>query len=68
MDIDEMNLIKLYELRYISREFFLEQILGCGQRTINEEGINRFVFYLERSAGRVKYDYYLIPYQKSSIQ
>jgi hypothetical protein len=68
MDVNAMTLIKLYELHYISREFFLEQILGCGQRTLNEEGIDRFVFYLERSAGRVKYDYYLIPYEKSSVQ
>lgn len=68
MDLNEMSLIKLYELGYISRDFFLEQILGCGQRTINQEGIDRFVFYLERSAGRVEYDYYLIPYKRNSVQ
>lgn len=59
-----MTLIKLYELHYIDRDYFLEQILGCGQRTIAEEGINRFCFYLERSAGRVIYDYFVIPYQE----
>lgn len=64
MDIDEMTLIKLYELRYIPRDFFLEQILGCGQQIIAEEGIDRFKFYIERQGGRIKYDYYLIPYKK----
>lgn len=34
--MDEMTLIKLYELHYIDRAFFLEQILGCGQRTVAE--------------------------------
>jgi len=68
MDLNEMSLIKLYELGYISRVFFLEQVLGCGQRTIIKEGIDRFVFYLERSAGRVEYDYYLIPFEKNSAQ
>lgn len=63
MDLNEMTVIKLYELHYISRDFFLEQILGCGQRTIAVEGIERFCFYLERSAGRVTYDYFVIPYQ-----
>lgn len=62
--MDDMTLIKLYELHYIDRAFFLEQILGCGQRTIAEEGIERFCFYLERSAGRIHYDYYVIPYQE----
>lgn len=69
MDNNEMTLIKLYELHYISRDFFLEQILGCGQRIIAEEGIDRFKFYLEREAGRIEYDYFIIPYNsKSSVQ
>ncbi|MCB6916186.1 hypothetical protein LIZ91_06255 [Enterococcus avium] len=68
MDISEMTLIKSYELHYISRDFFLEQLLGCGQRTIAEEGIDRFKFYIEREAGRLDYDYFLIPYSKSSVQ
>lgn len=68
MDINEMTLIKLYELHYISRDFFLEQILGCGQRTIAEEGIDRFKFYIEREAGRIGYDYFVIPHKKSNVQ
>ena len=65
MDLNNLNLIKQYELGNISRDFFLEQVLGCGQQTIAEEGIERFCFYLERSAGRVSYDYFVIPYQKN---
>ena len=64
MGPNEMTVIKLYELHYITRDFFLEQILGCGQRTIAEEGLNRFKFYLERQAARITYDYYVIPYIK----
>lgn len=49
--IDEMTLIKMYEFGYISRKFFLEQLLGCGQQTIATEGEARFTFYIERESG-----------------
>lgn len=62
MDLNDMTMIKLYELHYITRDFFLEQILGCGQRTIAEEGIDRFMFYLDLSAGRTENCYYIAPY------
>ncbi|MDT2404422.1 hypothetical protein P7D43_18815 [Enterococcus avium] len=62
MDLDEMTVIKMYELHYITRDFFLEQILGCGQRTIAEEGIRRFCFYIELAAGRTNRDYYIETY------
>jgi hypothetical protein len=32
-----------------------------------EEGLDRFKFHLERSAGRIEYDYYIIPYKRSSL-
>lgn len=67
MDLNNLNLIKQYELGNISRDFFLEQVLGCGQQTLAEEGLDRFKFYLERSAGRIEYDYYIIPYKRSSL-
>ncbi|MBO1139883.1 hypothetical protein FQS87_08235 [Enterococcus avium] len=57
-----MTLIKMYELGYIQQGVFLELLLGCGQRTIAEEGVERFKFYIERKAGRVSYDFYVIPY------
>lgn len=59
-----MTLIKLYELGYIQRAYFLEQLLGCDQQIIAEEGLDRFKFYLERQAARITYDYYVIPYIK----
>lgn len=62
--IDDMSIIKMYELGYISRGFFLEQILGCGERTIAEEGLDRFCFYLERSAERIHYDYFILSYKR----
>jgi len=68
MDLDELNIIKQYELGNIPLEFFLELILGCGQQTIAEEGLDRFTFYLERSAERIEYDHYVIPYKRSSLQ
>jgi hypothetical protein len=65
--MDEMTLIKMYELGYLSREFFLEQLLGCGQRTLAAEGLARFCFYIERSADRIPYDYYIIPYKQHRL-
>lgn len=64
----ELNVIQLYEFKYIDQETFFSLITGAGQRTIAEEGIDRFKFYLEREAGRIEHDYFLIPYNKSSMQ
>lgn len=43
--IDTMSVTKLYELGYISRTFFFEQLLGCGQQTLAAEGETRFCFF-----------------------
>lgn len=67
MNLNEMTVIKLYELHHISLDFFLEQILGCGQWTIAEEGIDRFTFYVKREAGRVNYNYFVVPYKKRNV-
>lgn len=58
-----MTVIKQYELGYLTLEIFMKLLLGCGQRTIAEEGLNRFCFYIEKEAGRIPYDYYIVPYK-----
>ena len=64
----ELNVIQLYEFKYIDQETFFNLITGAGQRTIAEEGIDRFKFYIEREAGRIGYDYFVIPHKKSNVQ
>lgn len=64
----ELNVIQLYEFKYIDQETFFNLITGAGQRTIAEEGIDRFKFYLEREAGRIEHDFFLTPYKESSMQ
>lgn len=64
--IDNMSVIKLYELGFISRAFFFEQLLGSGQQTLAAEGETRVIFYIEREAGRHAYDYFILPYKQSS--
>lgn len=64
----KLNVIQLYEFKYIDQETFFNLITGAGQRTIAEEGIDRFKFYLESEAGRIEHDFYLTPYKKSSMQ
>ncbi|MHC5216820.1 hypothetical protein ACYSNR_09135 [Enterococcus sp. LJL128] len=49
-----MNLIDEYEQGLISYEEFQNLIWGCGQRLINEIGIEKFVFYLNAN----KNEYY----------
>ncbi|MBL1224775.1 hypothetical protein [Enterococcus sp. BWR-S5] len=44
-----MNLVDEYEAHLISYEEFHELIWGCGQRLINEVGIEKFIFYLNAS-------------------
>lgn len=64
--IDTMSIIKRYELGYISRAFFFEQLLGSGQQTLAAEGEARLKFYIEREAGRHAYDYFILSYEQSS--
>lgn len=59
MNWNDMTVIKQYELGYLTQEAFLELLLGCSQRTIAEEGFDRFCFYIEKEAGRNPYDYYI---------
>lgn len=63
MNWNEMTVIKQYELGYLTLETFMELLLGCGQRTIAEEGFDRFCFYIEKEAGRNPYDYYITTYK-----
>lgn len=46
-----MNLIEEYEAGLISYEEFEKYIWGCGQRLINEIGLDKFVFYLNAEEG-----------------
>lgn len=59
MNINEMNPIQLYEQAYLSKDQFVEALMGCGQMTIAEEGLDRFCFYIEVAAERKDLDYYI---------
>lgn len=43
---DMMNLIDEYEARLPTYKEFQNYIWGCGQRLINNVGLDKFVFYL----------------------
>ena len=43
LDLKEINVIKLYELKYINQQEFFDLITGCGEQTEAEEGIDRFL-------------------------
>lgn len=68
LDLNELNAIKLYELKYIDQTSFFDLITGCGEQTIAEEGINRLSFYLklvansEREEHRNDFSYFIIQY------
>lgn len=62
VNLNEINVIKLYELKYINQETFFNLVTGCGEQTEYEEGLDRLVFYLELVANRNQYDYFIIPY------
>lgn len=68
--LSELNSIKLYELRYIDQATFFDLITGCGEQTIAEEGLDRFLFYLKLVANSEKNDknfgYFIIPYKQHS--
>lgn len=46
-----MNLIEEYEAGLINFEEFEKYIWGCGQRLINEVGLDKFIFYLNAKEG-----------------
>lgn len=62
VNLNEINVIKLYELKYINQETFFNLVTGCGEQTEYEEGLDRLVFYLELVANINQYDYFIIPY------
>ncbi|EOL45838.1 hypothetical protein [Enterococcus caccae] len=41
-----MNLIEEYENGLLTYQEFQQFIWGCGQRLINDVGLDKFVFYL----------------------
>ncbi|OJG96791.1 hypothetical protein RV18_GL001837 [Enterococcus termitis] len=47
----DMNIIEEYEAGLINFEEFEKYIWGCGQRLINEVGIDKFIFYLNAKEG-----------------
>ena len=66
VNLNEINVIKLYELKYINQEAFFNLVTGCGEQTEYEEGLDRLVFYLELVANRNQYDYFIIPYSDNA--
>lgn len=65
---NELNAIQLYELGYIDQNYFFDLFTGCGEQTIAEEGIDRFLFYINLIAVSDKaghdndFAYFIIPY------
>lgn len=64
----ELNAIQLYELGYIDQDCFFDLFTGCGDQTIAEEGIDRFLFYINLIAASDKtghendFGYFIVPY------
>ncbi|MBO0445536.1 hypothetical protein JZO78_04200 [Enterococcus ureilyticus] len=46
-----MNLIDEYEAGLLTYQEFQMYIWGCGQRLINEVGLDKFTFYLNAEEG-----------------
>ncbi|MHC5227592.1 hypothetical protein ACYSNW_04845 [Enterococcus sp. LJL99] len=46
-----MNIIDQYEARLIDYDCLQSIIWGCGQKLINEVGLDKFVFYLNAEEG-----------------
>lgn len=46
-----MNLIDEYEAGLITYQEFQQFIWGCGQRLINDVGLDKFIFYLNAEEG-----------------
>lgn len=68
MNLNELNTIKLYELKYIDQKSFFDRFTGCGEQTIAEEGIDRFLFYInliaviDKAEHENNLGYFIIPY------
>lgn len=67
----ELNVIRLYELKYIDQETFFDLVTGCGEQTAFEEGLDRLVYYLnlvadsEKQDDERKFDYFINRYPLS---
>ncbi len=48
---DLVNLIEEYETGLLTYKEFQSYIWGCGQRLINEIGLDKFIFYLNAEEG-----------------
>ena len=68
----KLNAIQLYELGYIDQDRFFNLFTGCGEQTVAEEGIERFLFYINLIAHSDKvghendFAYFIIPYAATS--
>lgn len=64
----ELNVIRLYEQRYINQESFFDLVTGCGEQTEYEEGRDRLTYYLrlvansENDDSVKKFDYFINQY------
>lgn len=47
MNLNEVNVIRLYEQKYIDQESFFRLVTGCGEQTEYEEGRDRLTYYLK---------------------
>lgn len=48
---DLVNIIDEYESGLLTYQEFQKYIWGCGQRLINEVGLDEFIFYLNAEEG-----------------
>ncbi|HGF8315695.1 hypothetical protein [Enterococcus sp. DIV1283b] len=61
-----MNIIRQYELGYITFDQLLEDIWGYGQRLIKDVGVDCFSFYIAASSRYHDDQYYVYPYGRLS--
>lgn len=64
----ELNVIQLYEFKYIDQETFFNLVTGCGEQTEYEEGRERLTYYLhlvadsENEEREKNFDYFINQY------
>lgn len=64
----KLNVIQLYEFKYIDQENFFNLVTGCGEQTEYEEGRDRLIYYLklvaasENDEKEKKFDYFINEY------
>ncbi|WP_137665428.1 hypothetical protein [Enterococcus hulanensis] len=64
----ELNVIQLYEFKYIDQDTFFNLVTGCGEQTEYEVGRDRLIFYLklvadsEKDEKQGKFDYFIHQY------